>query len=159
MRIVRLRGILIVSVLAVPGGWTGAVAGDSCHLPCPPEQGRPAEGMAVVLEGLACYYSDSLEGRKTANGEIFRQSLLTAAHRTLPFGTLVEVKSRATGRSVLVKINDRGPFGGNFVIDLSRAAAKAIGVDTARDRTVTISVMPSESPGETNGERAAGSGG
>jgi rare lipoprotein A len=93
------------------------------------------------LSGTASYYSDYFEGRKTANGEIFRQDHLTAAHRTLPFGTLLEVRSRATGKSVRVRINDRGPFSGGFAIDLSRSAARAIGVDKARDRHVEMLVI------------------
>jgi rare lipoprotein A len=93
------------------------------------------------LSGTASYYSDYFEGRKTANGEIFRQDELTAAHRTLPFGTLLEVRSRATGKSVRVRINDRGPFSGGFTIDLSRSAARAIGVDKTRDRHVEMLVI------------------
>ncbi|MFN2238970.1 MAG: septal ring lytic transglycosylase RlpA family protein [Thermoanaerobaculia bacterium] len=93
------------------------------------------------LSGTASYYSDFFEGRKTANGEIFRQDELTAAHRTLPFGTLLEVRSRATGKSVRLRINDRGPFSGGFTIDLSRSAARAIGVDKTRDRHVEMLVI------------------
>lgn len=92
----------------------------------------------VLISGLACYYSDFFDGRKTANGEIFRQKALTAAHLTLPFGTWLEVTSVATGKSVIVRVNDRGPFSEKFVIDLSREAARVIGVDRARDRTVKI---------------------
>ncbi len=95
----------------------------------------------VVLTGTASYYSDFFEGRQTASGARFRQERLTAAHRTLPFGTVVEVRSRATGKSVRVTINDRGPFSGGFVIDLTRAAARAIGVDRAADRWVEITVI------------------
>jgi rare lipoprotein A len=93
------------------------------------------------LSGTASYYSDFFEGRKTASGEIFRQEELTAAHRTLPFGTLLEVRSRATGKSVRLRVNDRGPFSGGFTIDLSKAAARAIGVDKARDRHVEMLVI------------------
>ncbi len=111
-----------------------------------PEPEVPTEP-ATVLRGRASYYSDSLEGRPTASGEIFRQKDLTAAHRTLPLGTIVEVRSVATGRSVRVRINDRGPFTGGFEIDLSRAAARTIGVDRARDRRVEITIIR-ESEGE-----------
>ena len=93
------------------------------------------------LSGTASYYSDFFEGRKTANGEIFRQEELTAAHRTLPFGTVLEVRSRETGKSVRLRINDRGPFSGGFTIDLSRSAARAIGVDKTRDRHVEMLVI------------------
>lgn len=93
------------------------------------------------LKGTASYYSDFFEGRKTANGEIFRQAGMTAAHRTLPFGSLVNVRCRATGRSIQVRINDRGPFKGGFIIDLTRSAARTLGVDKTRDRHVDLTVM------------------
>lgn len=95
----------------------------------------------VTLTGTASYYSDFFEGRRAASGVRFRQSGMTAAHRTLPFGTVVEVRSRATGRSVRVTINDRGPFKGGFEIDLTRAAARAIGVDRTADRFVEITIL------------------
>jgi len=78
--------------------------------------------------GLATYYASSLAGRRTANGERYDPSLLTAAHRRLPFGTLVEVRRRDGKRSVIVRINDRGPFVANRVIDLSFRAAEALGI-------------------------------
>jgi rare lipoprotein A len=75
------------------------------------------------MEGLAAYYSNRLNGRKTASGQIFDQSALTAAHPTLPFGTKVKVTNTKNGRSVVVRINDRGPTQPGRVIDLTRAAA------------------------------------
>ena len=78
--------------------------------------------------GIASYYGRRFAGRRTANGEVFNPDLLTAAHRTLPFGTKVRVTSKRTGRSVVVRINDRGPFHGKRVIDLSEAAARQIGL-------------------------------
>lgn len=75
--------------------------------------------------GFASYYKS---GKVTANGEKFRPMGLTAAHRTLPFGTKVRVKNLRTGRSVVVRINDRGPFIDRRVIDLSLGAAKKIGM-------------------------------
>ena len=77
-------------------------------------------------KGRASYYARLFEGRKTSNGEIFTNSHLTAAHRTLPFGTLVKVTNLNNYKSVIVRINDRGPYAKNRVIDLSRAAAKEI---------------------------------
>ncbi len=79
-------------------------------------------------EGLASFYGAGLHGRPTANGETFDKNKLTAAHRTLPFGSCVHVESQATGRSVNVRINDRGPFVGNRIIDLSEAAARELGM-------------------------------
>jgi len=78
------------------------------------------------LHGVASWYGQEYAGRTTANGEIFDPLLLTAAHRTLPFGTIVEVKNAKTNKMVRVRINDRGPYVGNRLIDLSYAAAKVI---------------------------------
>ena len=79
--------------------------------------------MASSETGIASVYS----GEKTANGEYAHASLLTAAHRSLPFGTKVKVTNVETGRSVIVRINDRGPFIKGRIIDLTPAGAKAIG--------------------------------
>ncbi len=100
------------------------------------------------VSGLASYYASFFDGRKTANGEIFRNRKYSAAHRTLPLGTWVEVKSRATGRTLRLRVNDRGPYAKKFVLDLSQAAARFLGVDVARDRHVDIRViaLPGEEP-------------
>ena len=100
------------------------------------------------LAGLASYYSASLDGTLTATGEIFRNRGFTAAHLTLPLGTWVEVTSRATGKKIRVLVNDRGPYAKKFTIDLSHAAARALGVDIAEDRYVAIRVvaLPGEDP-------------
>lgn len=82
----------------------------------------------VLTQGIASWYGQEFAGRTTANGEIFDPALLTAAHRTLPFGTIVDVKSAKTGSRVRVRINDRGPFIGGRIIDLSYAAAQRIGL-------------------------------
>ena len=74
--------------------------------------------------GKASYYAGKFVGRPTANGEIYDPRAMTAAHRTLPFGTRVRVTRRATGESVIVRINDRGPFVRGRIIDLSKAAAE-----------------------------------
>jgi rare lipoprotein A len=81
-----------------------------------------------VLEGQASYYSDSLHGNNTASGEPYNKNALTAAHRTLPFGTRLKVTYLKTGKSIKVVINDRGPHARNRIIDLSGAAAKHIGL-------------------------------
>jgi rare lipoprotein A len=80
---------------------------------------------AYAESGIASVYG----GEKTANGEYASATGLTAAHKSLPFGTLVEVTNQANGRSVVVRINDRGPFVRGRIIDLTRAGAKAIGCD------------------------------
>lgn len=105
-------------------------------------------GKTHRLSGNACYYSGFFHGRKTANGEIFRHDRLSAAHLTLPLGTWVEITARTTGNKVRLRVNDRGPYTGPFIIDLSKAAAKALGVDVARDRHVEVKViaLPGEAP-------------
>ena len=93
----------------------------------PIETAAPPEPTGEVERGQAGWYGDRYHGRKTASGERFDQNALTAAHRTLPFGTMVEVKNLDNGRTVTVRINDRGPFGRKTrIIDLSRAAAGEI---------------------------------
>jgi rare lipoprotein A (peptidoglycan hydrolase) len=81
--------------------------------------------------GVATYYGPGFYGRRTASGEVFNARALTAAHRTLPFGTLVWVTNLSTGRSVKVRINDRGPVERWIAIDLSEGAARVIGVTGA----------------------------
>ncbi len=76
---------------------------------------------------FASYYHDKFNGRKTASGEIFSNTKLTAAHRTLPFGTQVKITNLRNGESIVVRINDRGPFTKSRVFDLSRAAYEEIG--------------------------------
>ena len=78
--------------------------------------------------GLASYYGAGLHGRPTASGERFDRSDFTAAHRRLPFGTCVVVVNAENGRSVRVRVNDRGPFAGGRVIDVSEAAARELGM-------------------------------
>jgi rare lipoprotein A len=89
--------------------------------------------------GLASWYGPGFQGRRTASGERFNTHDLTAAHRSLPFGARVKVINQATGRSVVVRINDRGPFHRGRVIDLSRASATALGMGgTARVQIVAL---------------------
>ena len=82
----------------------------------------------ISQTGKASYYAKKFNGRRTASGQKFRNSRLTAAHRTLPFGTKVTVINLRNGKSVKVKINDRGPFVSGRIIDLSRRAARKIGM-------------------------------
>lgn len=86
----------------------------------------PGNSRCRTLEGVASTYSDP---QATASGERFNPGALTAAHRTLPFGTVVRVTNRHNGRAVMVRINDRGPFVAGRIIDLSTAAARSIGMD------------------------------
>jgi len=92
----------------------------------------------ALQSGVASWYGPGFHGRKTASGEIFNQDALTAAHKHLPFGTKVKVVDQKTGRSVVVRINDRGPYAHGRVIDLSKASASALGIDgLARVRIVS----------------------
>lgn len=91
--------------------------------------------------GQASYYADKFQGRKTANGEIYKAGQKTAAHRTLPFGTKVKVTNVHNGKSVVVHINDRGPFVRGRIIDLSRSAFASIGNTTDGLLNVRIEVM------------------
>jgi rare lipoprotein A len=90
---------------------------------------------------MASWYGKELAGHKTASGERFDPGKLTAAHRTLPFGTQVRVTRVKTGRSVVVRINDRGPFSKKRIIDLSEAAARAIGMIEAGVTKVQLEVV------------------
>ena len=104
---------------------------------------RPGPPRGVrVGGGVASYYGERFRGRRTANGERFDPDRLTAAHRTLPFGTRLRVTNPRTGRSVVVRVNDRGPFHGNRVIDLSKAAARRIGMLGSGTARVEIERLP-----------------
>ena len=84
--------------------------------------------LSELDRGIASWYGPGFQGRRTASGERFDMHALTAAHPSLPFGTVVRVESVATGRSVVVRINDRGPHIKQRIIDLSRAAADSLGL-------------------------------
>jgi rare lipoprotein A len=100
--------------------------GDAPGAPMPAERENAREG--EIASGLASWYGEKFQGRRTASGERFDMNALTAAHPSLPFGTLVRVRNPRNGREIEVRINDRGPFTGGRIIDLSRAAADAIGL-------------------------------
>lgn len=94
---------------------------------------RPLSGFdddkeVFIKKGMATYYANKFVGRKTTSGAVYKHDKFTAAHKTLPFGTKVTVCNLKNGKSVVVKINDRGPFGKGMMIDLSQSAAKEIGI-------------------------------
>lgn len=91
--------------------------------------------------GTASYYASQFHGRRTASGERFDMRALTAAHRTLPFGTRVRVTNPANGRSVVVRINDRGPFHRGRLIDVSHAAAERLGLVARGHGRVELAVV------------------
>lgn len=97
-----------------------------------------AESLGI---GEASYYGNELAGNRTASGEVFDPAKMTAAHRTLPLGSRVRVTHQRNGRSVVVRINDRGPFHGNRVIDLSEGAARRIGMVGAGRAQVGLELL------------------
>ena len=108
----------------------------------PPPQASAAPATANAAEtGLAAVYSDRLNNRKTASGKIYKRDLLTAAHKTLPFGTRVKVTNAKSKKSVVVTINDRGPVQAGRVLDLSPKAAKAIGIGPRGMAQVSLEVV------------------
>ncbi len=92
----------------------------------------------ITETGKGSYYADKFQGRRTASGEKFSQHKLTAAHKTLPFGTKVKVINVSNGRSVNVTINDRGPFAPGRIIDVSKKAAQKLGMVDAGVASVEI---------------------
>ncbi|HEX8445289.1 MAG TPA: septal ring lytic transglycosylase RlpA family protein [Sphingomonas sp.] len=147
---IRLTAALALLLLAACGGRDrpgGSHAGyrPVADLPVrigPPYQVRgrrhvPADDRSYSAVGMASWYG-SESGRQTANGERFRPEGISAAHRTLPLPAYVEVTALRTGRTILVRVNDRGPFAGDRIIDLSRGAARELGVE--RDGTAPVQV-------------------
>jgi rare lipoprotein A len=88
----------------------------------------PTEAFAFSQSGIASYYGPGFHGRKTASGERFNQNAMTAAHRSAPFGSMLKVTNVSNGRSVLVRVNDRGPFVRGRVVDVSTIAARQLGM-------------------------------
>ncbi len=101
----------------------------------------PQSQQQMSAHGAAGWVGQEFAGRTTANGEIFDPMLMTAAHRTLPFGTLVDVKNPKTGQSVRVRVNDRGPYVGDRLIDLSYAAAQQIGIADSGGGEIDMTVV------------------
>lgn len=129
---------LASALLAAALAWLGALAA---------EGGGKASGEAVFVQrGEASHYADELRGRRTASGEPFRQDGLTAASPDLPLGARIVVIHEETGRSVRVRVNDRGPHVAGRIVDLSRRAADALGIGEAGIAPVRIEARPSEQP-------------
>jgi rare lipoprotein A len=102
---------------------------------------QQTKGKGTARKGMASWYGPGFHGRRTANGERFNQHGMTAAHRSLPLGTNVKVTNLNNGRSVVVRINDRGPFSGGRIIDLSQGAARLIGVVQSGVAPVLLEVL------------------
>ena len=122
----------LMAVLGLVSMWLTTMPGEVCG-------GRAQTGQV----GWASWYGKQHQGRKTASGDRFSRSQLTAAHRSLPLGTKVQVTNLRTGQHVVVKINDRGPHGGGKrrIIDLSEAAAKQIGLASRGVELVRVVVV------------------
>ncbi len=103
-----------------------------------PEAGKPG---TKIEEGIASWYGPKFHGKLTANGEEYDMHQLTAAHRTLPFNSIIKVKNLDNGKSVLVRINDRGPFAKNRIIDLSKKAAQEISMIGNGTAPVALMIM------------------
>ena len=117
------------------------------------------DGLAVGMfqRGLASYYAEKFHGRRTASGERFDMNAMSAAHKTLPFGTLVLVRHLETGKEIRVRINDRGPFVRDRVIDLSKRAARELGMllsGVAPVKLVILALPKERKPISSAGERA-----
>lgn len=99
------------------------------------------KNLRKAAQGIASWYGPGFHGRRTASGERFNQNALTAAHRSLPFGTQVKVTNLNNGRSVVVRINDRGPFSRGRIVDLSAGAARVIGLKGTGTAPVRIQIL------------------
>jgi rare lipoprotein A len=115
----------------------------------------PPNARPIVTEtGLASWYGAPYHNRAASNGEVYNMNAMTAAHRTLPLGSIVRVTNLKTGHSALVRITDRGPFIDGRIIDLSRAAAKKLDVWQAGLAEVKLEVMETPAPLDTGGRWA-----
>lgn len=124
-----------------------AITGKPAPKPIPataPQTKAPKQSTGILqasLSGVASWYGPGFHGNRSASGERFNQNAMTAAHRSLPFGTKVRVTNKRNGRSVIVRINDRGPFTGGRIIDLSAAAARVLGVFNTGTAPVQLEVI------------------
>ena len=122
-----------------PARWLAGLCIALCYLALQGCGSTPKAGVAQPVghteSGMASFYGNEFQSRKTANGERFDQAKPTAAHRTLPFGTRLKVTNTQNGKSVVVRVNDRGPFAKGRILDLSSSAFKSIG-------NVNVGVVP-----------------
>jgi rare lipoprotein A len=118
-----------------------AQAGDSAALH---SRSSRSEHRSFAQIGLASWYGREKAGRRTASGEHFNPQLFTAAHRTLPLGTIVRVTNLSTGKSIKVRVNDRGPFVRRRILDLSAAAGRTLDIRRNGMALVRIEVFPSD---------------
>ena len=103
------------------------------------------EDLNYIETGIASWYGPNFHGKYTANGEIFDQNLITAAHRTLPLPSVVQVTNLENGRTISMRVNDRGPFAKNRIIDISRRGAQLLGFKEKGTAKVKVKILPDES--------------
>jgi rare lipoprotein A len=106
-----------------------------------PTEAEAAPALEHLADGVASYYGHELAGNRTASGERFNPKALTAAHRTLPLGTKLKVTNKSNGKSVIVRVNDRGPFVKKRLIDLSLGAAQQVGMVAAGHAAVRLELL------------------
>lgn len=142
----RFRSLFLLGLIGLAG----------CATPAPPPPFPPAPAVAPAPEavqpyftesGIASFYGRAQNGKTTADGDIFNQSAFTAAHRTLAFGTIVRVTNLGNGLTVKVAINDRGPAIAGRIIDLSRAAARALDMERKGITRVRLDVFRADQSG------------
>lgn len=122
--------VLAALLIAAHAGWLEPARSQEAEEESAPQafnEAREAEAPSAPETGFASFYHTLFHGRRTASGETFNRHALTAAHRSLPFGTLVRVTNLRNERSVIVRVNDRGPHNRNRVIDVSPRAARELG--------------------------------
>jgi rare lipoprotein A len=134
-----LRKVLVLGLVA-------CIAACAGPRPAPPPPAPAPETPVFSQEGTASWYGPAHNGRTTANGETFDMQALTAAHRSLPFGAVVRVTNLENGRTVKVRINDRGPYVKNRIIDLSARAARDLGIKAGGVARVRIEQFASDQP-------------
>ena len=148
-RLKHFAGLAIIINLAAALLLSGCAAGNAKiasrkgYVRFPGKHYASGEKAAVgtKIEGEASYYGPGFHGKLTANGETFNQNDYTCAHKTLPFGTVLKVVRKDNGESVEVRVNDRGPYVGDRILDLSVAAGKKIGLDKVGHAYVTATVI------------------
>jgi rare lipoprotein A len=152
----RLAVVSVISLLAAAGCHRTYTTQPPAQAPMPqpsapsaappPIERQPVVPGEYAEEGVASWYGIPFDGHRTSNGEIYDMHAFTAAHRTLPFGAVVRVTNLRNGQQTEVRINDRGPFVANRIIDLSLSAAQAIGMVATGTAPVRIEVLSGPNP-------------
>jgi len=168
--IVCLTFFLSACTFGVPIGHQGGSGGSASNVPSnlpKSKSGNPSSYVVFgrryyvmdsahgfVQRGIASWYGTKFHGRKTSSGEVYNMHAMTAAHKTLPLPTYVRVENLSNGRSAVVKVNDRGPFVGDRIIDLSYAAAQKLGVAGPGTAEVEITVISANSASQPTQQAA-----